>query len=72
MLIENISKLVQVEKAPLKSLRKGSEMSDLQVIEGAYLYIQDDNTHLRPEAYPRWAEAIQPVINKYGLCSIQT
>ncbi|XLS30078.1 SGNH/GDSL hydrolase family protein [Flavobacteriaceae bacterium M23B6Z8] len=30
-------------------------------------YVQDDGTHLRPEAYPEWAKAIQPVIEKYGL-----
>ncbi len=30
-------------------------------------YVKDDNTHLRPEAYPQWAKAIQPTIKKYGL-----
>ncbi len=30
-------------------------------------YVKDDNTHLRPEAYPQWAKAIEPTIKKYGL-----
>lgn len=30
-------------------------------------YVQEDNTHLTPEAYPVWAEAIKPIIEKYGL-----
>ncbi|MBI9070219.1 MAG: hypothetical protein JEY94_01390 [Melioribacteraceae bacterium] len=30
-------------------------------------YVQDDNTHLQPEAYPQWAKAIQPIIKKYNL-----
>jgi lysophospholipase L1-like esterase len=31
------------------------------------IYFQDDDTHLKPETYPKWAEAIKPVIIKYGL-----
>jgi len=42
MLVENISHLVQVEYAPLKKLRKGTEMLHLNAIENAYLYIEDD------------------------------
>lgn len=30
-------------------------------------YIQDDNTHLKPEAYPVWAKALLPVLEKYNL-----
>ncbi len=30
-------------------------------------YIQDDNTHLKPAAYPKWAMAIRPILEKYGL-----
>ncbi len=30
-------------------------------------YIQKDNTHLKPAAYPEWAKAIQPIIKKYNL-----
>ena len=30
-------------------------------------FVKDDNTHLKPEAYPVWAEAIKPIIEKYGL-----
>lgn len=30
-------------------------------------YIQDDNTHLKPEAYPQWARAMKPILEKYGL-----
>lgn len=30
-------------------------------------YIQDDNTHLKNAAYPQWAKAIRPVLDKYGL-----
>lgn len=42
MLIENISRLVQVETTPLKKLRKGTEMLHLNVIENAFLHIVDD------------------------------
>lgn len=42
MLIENISQLAQVEYAPLKKLRKGVEMLHLNVIENAFLCIEDD------------------------------
>ena len=28
-------------------------------------YVQPDNTHLKPEAYPQWAKAIRPVLSKY-------
>ncbi len=42
MLIDNISKLVQVEKTPSVKLRKGSEMKHLNVIEDAFLYVEDD------------------------------
>jgi imidazolonepropionase len=42
MLIENIAHLVQVEQKPFKRLRKGAEMMDLQIIENAYLYLEDD------------------------------
>jgi imidazolonepropionase len=42
MLIENISQLAQVEYAPLKKLRKGAEMLHLNVIENAFLCIEDD------------------------------
>ncbi|MEO1010965.1 MAG: GDSL-type esterase/lipase family protein [Bacteroidota bacterium] len=30
-------------------------------------FVQDDNTHLRPEAYPEWAKALRPILKKYGL-----
>jgi alpha-glucosidase len=30
-------------------------------------YVQDDNTHLKPEAYPQWAKAMKPFLTKYGL-----
>lgn len=30
-------------------------------------YVLEDNTHLKPEAYPEWAKAIQPIINKHKL-----
>lgn len=30
-------------------------------------YVKEDNTHLEPEAYPQWARAMQPILNKYGL-----
>ena len=30
-------------------------------------YVQDDNTHLEPAAYPQWAKALQPIIKKYNL-----
>ena len=30
-------------------------------------YVQNDNTHLQPAAYPEWAKAMQSIIQKYGL-----
>ena len=30
-------------------------------------YVGEDNTHLTPEAYPVWAEALNPILRKYGL-----
>ena len=30
-------------------------------------YVQDDNTHLKSEAYTQWAKAIQPIVKKYNL-----
>ncbi|NHF61122.1 hypothetical protein FK220_017350 [Flavobacteriaceae bacterium TP-CH-4] len=30
-------------------------------------YVQEDNTHLKPAAYPQWARAMQPMLEKYGL-----
>ncbi len=30
-------------------------------------YVKDDHTHLKPEAYPVWAKAMQPILKKYGL-----
>ncbi|WP_220399454.1 SGNH/GDSL hydrolase family protein [Galbibacter sp. BG1] len=30
-------------------------------------YVQGDNTHLTPKAYPQWAKAMQPIIKKYKL-----
>jgi lysophospholipase L1-like esterase len=30
-------------------------------------FVQDDNTHLESVAYPQWAKAIQPIIEKYKL-----
>ncbi len=30
-------------------------------------YIQDDNTHLKATAYPQWAKAMLPILEKYDL-----
>jgi|GEM_PF-1141816 len=30
-------------------------------------FVQGDNTHLTPEAYPEWAKAGQRILDKYGL-----
>jgi lysophospholipase L1-like esterase len=30
-------------------------------------YVKEDNTHLKPAAYPQWAKALQPFIKKYEL-----
>ncbi|GMN04853.1 hypothetical protein MTsPCn5_02410 [Croceitalea sp. MTPC5] len=30
-------------------------------------YVIDDNTHLKPQAYPQWALAMAPILTKYGL-----
>ncbi|KPM33732.1 Lysophospholipase L1 [Croceitalea dokdonensis DOKDO 023] len=30
-------------------------------------YVEDGNTHLTSEAYPLWAKAMQPILEKYGL-----
>ncbi|WP_281542933.1 SGNH/GDSL hydrolase family protein [Maribacter aestuarii] len=51
---------------------RGYDFMDLRPFlckEGDILdaYVQDDNTHLKPEAYPRWAEAMKPILKKYGL-----
>jgi len=40
MLIENIKQLVQVEETAGVRRRVGAEMSDLKIIENAYLYVQ--------------------------------
>lgn len=42
MLIENILKLVQTEQTTRVKLRKGNEMQHLNVIEDAFLYIEDE------------------------------
>ncbi|MCB2209047.1 MAG: imidazolonepropionase [Bacteroidetes bacterium] len=42
MLIENISRLVQVENAPFKKLRKGAEMLHLSIIENAFVFIENN------------------------------
>lgn len=31
------------------------------------IYIQDDYTHLKSAAYPQWASAMKPVLEKYGM-----
>ncbi|MCM5664331.1 SGNH/GDSL hydrolase family protein [Galbibacter mesophilus] len=30
-------------------------------------YVQADNTHLTPKAYPQWAKAMKPILKKYNL-----
>ncbi len=40
MLIENIKQLVQVEEMPGVQRRVGAEMSDLKIIENAYVYVR--------------------------------
>jgi len=30
-------------------------------------YVVPDNTHLKAEAYPQWAKAMQPILEKHGL-----
>lgn len=51
---------------------KGYDFLDLRPFlcsEGDIMekYVQDDNIHLMPEAYPIWGEAMQTIIQKYGL-----
>lgn len=54
------------------SIERGYEYVDLRpfLCENGDIkdeYVKGDNTHLTPEAYPVWAEAIKPMIEKYGL-----
>ncbi len=51
---------------------KGYDFMDLRPFlceDGDILdaYVLDDNTHLKPAAYPQWAKAIKPILEKYGL-----
>ncbi len=51
---------------------KGYDFMDLRPFlckDGDILdeFVLEDNTHLKPNAYPEWAKAMRPFLKKYGL-----